>query len=185
MSYTLRWALGGPDVFKIENIYLKSNNSNITSTAMTGRSSFYPIFSSPPATTLTLKRCTGLGRDAIENLRSYTHIPFPPFYIIEEGKKSAIGVGWDSGTSTTRLSKINIFFQGISNVSSAYGVEYDIEIIHYGEVQYIVQPQAKFDTIEFSLGVVEKPKKSTYIEISNGERSIIITRRKNGRKHVV
>ena len=181
MSYTLRWALGGPDVFKIGNIYLKSNDNNAWPVSMPRRSP-YLVFSSPSATTLTLKRCTGLGRDAIENLRSYTHIPFPPFYIIEEGKKSAIGVGWDGGTSTTRLSKINIFFQGISNVSSEYGVEYDIEIIHYGEVQYIVQPQAKFDTIEFSLGVVEKPKKSTYIEISNGERSIIITRRKNGKR---
>jgi hypothetical protein len=181
MSYTLRWVLGGPDVFKIENIYLKSNDNNITSTAMTGRSSFYPIFSSPPATTITLKRCTGLGRDAIENLRSYTHIPFPPFYIVEEGKKSAIGVGQDRGSAiTTRLSKLNLFFQGVSTTRP----EYDIEIVTNKNLQYIVQPQVKCDNLEFTFSVVEKPKKSKYIEVSNGERSIIISRRKNGAKRV-
>jgi hypothetical protein len=178
MSYTLKWALSGPDVFKIGNVYIKSSDSDIGPTAMIGRSS-YPVFRGPSPTTITLKRCTELDRNAIENLRSYMHIPFPPFYIVEEGKKSAIGVGQDRGSAiTTRLSNVTLFFQGINTTRP----EYDIEIIHYGELQYIVQPQAKFDTIEFSLGVVEKPKKSKYIEVSNGERSIIISRRKNGKR---
>jgi hypothetical protein len=176
MSYVLKWALGGPDVFKIGNVYIKSGDSDMWSTAARSGYSF-PVFRGPSPTTITLKRCIELDRNAIENLRSYVHTPFPPFYIVEEGKKSAIGVGWDSGSTaiTTRLSNVNIFFQGINTNSP----EYDIEIIHYGELQYIVQPQVKFDTIEFSLGVVEKPKKSKYIEVSNGERSIIISRRKN------
>jgi hypothetical protein len=179
MSYVLRWALSGPDVFKIGNIYIKSDGNNIAPTAMLGRSS-YPVFRGPSPTTITLKRCTELDRNAIENLRSYFNIPFPPFYIVEEGKKSAIGVGQDRGSAiTTRLSSVNLFFQGLSN-----SPEYDIEIIHYGELQYIVQPPVKCDNLEFTFSVVEKPKKSKYIEVSNGERSIIISRRKNGAKRV-
>jgi hypothetical protein len=109
------------------------------------------------------------------------HIPFPPFYIVEEGKKSAIGVGQDRGSAiTTRLSKLNLFFQGVSTTRP----EYDIEIVTNKNLQYIVQPQVKCDNLEFTFSVVEKPKKSKYIEVSNGERSIIISRRKNGAKRV-
>jgi hypothetical protein len=109
------------------------------------------------------------------------HIPFPPFYIVEEGKKSAIGVGQDRGSAiTTRLSKLNLFFQGVSTTRP----EYDIEIVTNKNLQYIVQPHVKCDNLEFTFSVVEKPKKSKYIEVSNGERSIIISRRKNGAKRV-
>ena len=182
MSYHLKWALSGPSVFKIENIYIKSDSNNITPTAMIGRSS-YPMFNfrESSITTITLRRCTELSKDAIENLRSYMHIPFPPFYIVEEGKKSAIGVGQDRGSAiTTRLSKLNLFFQGVSTTRP----EYDIEIVTNKNLQYIVQPHVKCDNLEFTFSVVEKPKKSKYIEVSNGERSIIISRRKNGAKRV-
>jgi len=182
MSYTLKWALSGPDVFKIGNIYIKSDDndgySNAWASGIPGRSSL-PIFRGPTSTTISLKRCDSIDKIALANLQSFLHIPFPPFYIVEEGKKSAIGVGWDEGTAiTTRLFNMRCFYGGIN----ANNPSYDLDIVTCGNIQYIVQPQAKFDTIEFSLGVVEKPKKSKYIEVSNGERSIIISRRKNGKR---
>jgi hypothetical protein len=179
MSYALRWAINGPNVFDVNSIYINTfRDGSFNNLEQVYHRACADIISSAASTRIQLKRCKNFFNEStIENLRSYMHIPFPPFYIVEEGNRSAIGVSTNSCAShSTRLVKFNYSF--LSSLT------WDMEIVTSGVIEYLNQPNIKLDYIEFSLGVVEKPKKSKYIEVSCGERSIIVSRRKNGAKRV-
>ena len=173
----MRWKITDPPLFSIGGIYIKTEGSPYQSSF--GLSGITPSvsYARNDFVNVTLKRCEDISVKLLDMLRSYLQrgIPFPNFFLTDEKEKSAICVG--DSMQYTRLSKLDTFYSGMNSNDP----NYDIEILAPGPLKYIVCPELKIDNLEISLGVVEKLKKSKYIEVSNVTRCIVISRRKNGK----
>lgn len=148
MSYFLNWALGGPSIFSVGIIDIKTEGGSppMNSYEYSGHATYYHP---PEVTTVSLKECATVDASILENLRSYMNIPFPIFYLVESNGKSAIRVG-DYSTSSNYLTDYIIVN------SLGYLCTFNLKIKTASPLQYIVCPDMKVDHLELKLDVAEK-----------------------------